>query len=586
MGSSHWTKPESSHDSLKIITELALLHAANGGKQGRYIADHIIGHRFSALCNFDLDYSDITLLEARNCRQALGYFTKCAFLDFGIDKRAVAVEKFKQAERTCAETNEFFKALAQGSLQIEPWFDRVLFRAQKKIANVLGEIPLISDLKYRFGPGATTLTKKRDASAVEKLQAGISCSPNLLPLSGKILAEMPHFRQLHSVKNEDDEWATSVLVQHGVVEFVPKNAKTHRSIVKEPSLNTMCQLALGDYMAKRLAAFGIDIKDQTKNQKLALIGSLDGSLATLDLSSASDTISTELVYHLLPIDWALSLDFCRSETVVLDDELITMEKFSSMGNGFTFPLETLIFWALSSSCAEDNFASVYGDDIIVRTGDVPLVLRVLKACGFTINEDKSYWTGPFRESCGADYLSGFDIRPFYQRELISGSSLFLLHNFYRRNLDYEMAERVLKLIHPSLQIFGPDGFGDGHLLGDWFPKSSKRQITHGYGGVTFDTFKLQSRRDKRRLRPGDFVFSLYSIYSSSSSDFEEMEPTITENDLVFSYKNRFLRNGPFKWANLEIPESKDPGTGLFCKEPSLPGTRGYKRLSIYTFDTI
>lgn len=595
-----WTQESKPDESLSFITELALSHAAEGGEQGKRIADHIVGRDFLSLCDFSLDYEAATIREARNCRQALAYFTKYEPLDLGRDRRAVAEVKFRASEAACRETNSLFKMRAQGSFSFEPWVEAILHRAQLKIARVLGEVPSFTDLRFRFGPGATTLTKKSRASVVEKLQSTLTCSEDLLPRLPEMLAEMPLLTELHGhspfstvldmpggVEVRREWFHVPVVVTNGIVDFVPKDAKTNRTIVKEGSLNTMIQAALGDYLAKRLAAFGLDIKDQTRNQNLAFLGSLEGTYATLDLSSASDTISTELVYDILPVDWALLLDSARSSRASLGGVELKLEMFSSMGNGFTFPLETLIFWAISSSASDDDWASVYGDDIIVTTGSVERVMRILEICGFTLNKKKSYWTGPFRESCGADYIRGIDIRPIYQKKLISPKELYRLHNFYWRSGDMERANFVRSRLNPCFANYGPDGYGDGHLLGDWIPRPHKLRETHGYGGVLFDSFKLTGQRDDRALRPGDRVLPFYATYIREDAYvavLPDRAPASEDLMAIAGYlgRNRFYQS---MYASEPIPERKSPVDGSAIKLDSLPGTKGYRLVSIYTFDT-
>jgi hypothetical protein len=586
-----WTQESSPNDSLSIIRELALSHCREGGNQGKRIADYIISGDFLSVCDFDMDYDGISAYAAGNCRQALAFFSKYAGLSLGTDRRETAKSKFREAESACAVTNDIFRQRDQGSFLLEPWVESALYRASQKISRVLGDVPSPAQLKLRFGPGATTLTKKSAASSVEKLQAGFSCSEDLLPSAAMWIEELPHLLELHGgyeySRLSDRELCTRVPVRltHGIVEFVPKNAKTHRSIIKEGSLNTLVQLALGDWMVKRMARFGLDLTDQSRNQQYAREGSLSGNLATLDLSSASDTISSGIVSTLLPLDWDVLLSAARSSTVLMDGEELKLEKFSSMGNGFTFPLETLIFWALCSSiCENDDVVSVYGDDIIVPVERVTQVIRLLEVCGFSINMEKSYWTGPFRESCGADYLRGIDIRPYYQKNLVSPAELFRLHNFYARHCDSERADFVKSLLNPSLCIYGPDGFGDGHLLGDWIPRRHKRWDTHGYGGVLFDTFTLIGRRDERALRPGDRVLPLYSIYLRDEGNpvLSELEPRSLDALPGFLGRNRKFQT---RELGLPIPERKSPVDGALIKCPSTPGTLGYKRISIYTLAT-
>lgn len=589
----YWTQESTRDESIEFISKLALSHALEGGDQGKLIANYISSGDFLSVCDFSVDYEAGTAAQLGHVRQAIAFFSKSRFIDLGKDRRANAELTFRESEEACRLTNELFKLRAQGSFHFEPWVESVIRRAQSKIARVLGDVPTFSDLNFRHGPGATTLTKKSHSNVSEKFGVGISCSEDLAPYASRILEEMPHWSDLHSTTgsysrlgDREECCLVELVLTNDRLNFVPKNAKTDRCITVGGSLNLMVQLALGDYMSQKLLAFGVDLTDQTRNQGYAFEGSLNGSYATLDLKSASDTISTEVVFSLLPIDWALALNACRSSKVEYKGKTIQLEKFSSMGNGFTFPLESLIFWALSSSASIDGFASVYGDDIIVRTPSVNDVIRVLQIFGFQLNKEKSYWTGSFRESCGADYIRGFDIRPYYQKELISPEELFRLHNFYVRHGDMDRANLVKDCINPCLLIYGPDGFGDGHLLGDWIPRRHKRFETHGYGGVLFDTFKHKGRLDKRALRPGDRILPLYSIYTRDSG--ERVLPEALEGrslESVPGFLGR-LRKFQIRIASEQIPERVSQVDGSHVKCLSLPGTDGYKKVSIYTLSTM
>lgn len=654
-----WLEEHNDEEAFAVLSKFALDHAHLGGPTGRDISILIKNRDFAGLCDFELDYSRLSVAEAAHCRQALGFFSKnkAVVLEGRPAPKETARRKFLEAEASCQKTNELFRLREQGLFNFEPWVDAALSRARSKISRVLGELPKLSDLDLRFGPGATTLTKKKNASVVEKLQAGFSCSETLVPHLRAVLDQMPALRDLHAVAGEwekiepvsfqkfckvnswwdlEEKISTQVvfdvdanydkpmdhaerlfstikrglelrehfyqvylngvdaenaaryeaaggyvpvLITDGIVEFVPKNAKTDRAIVKEGSLNTMVQLALGDYMTRRLLAFGIDIKDQEVNKALALLGSLTGGLGTLDLSSASDMIAYMLVLELLPFHWAFMLDSCRSETVVLEGQAIKLEKFSSMGNGYTFPLETLIFWALATSVSDTEYASVYGDDIIVKTEDVERVMRLLEIVGFQINQTKSYWTGSFRESCGGDYLRGIDIRPYYQKELLTPAELFKLHNFYVRKGEMEFAETVRLHIHPCLHLYGPDGYGDGHLIGPFPKKRSKRHTSNGYAGATFDTFTRGPVRDRRQKRLGDRVLPVYSIYRRDAGEPVQL-PTdpLRRRDL---HRNR-NNAGQLRVAGEPLPERVSPVDGVSYKEPSYPGSEGYRRISIYT----
>ncbi len=208
------------------------------------------------------------------------------------------------------------------------------------------------------------------------------------------------------------------LVKHNKISFVPKDARVHRTIATEPLLNGYLQKGVDILMRKRLKRVGLDLRDQYRNQEFARKGSLlsgPGGYCTIDLSSASDSVSTELCRSLLPPDWFDFLNSIRSHSYKLDGEVYPYSKFVSMGNGFCFPLETLIFsalcWAAGARLDGRAHFCAYGDDLIVQQTAFKELTRLLKVCGFKLNKKKTFSQGPFRESCGADWYSGVDVRP-------------------------------------------------------------------------------------------------------------------------------------------------------------------------------
>jgi hypothetical protein len=188
----------------------------------------------------------------------------------------------------------------------------------------------------------------------------------------------------------------------------------------------MLQKALGTFLKKRLHKVGISLFDQSINQQLARQGSKDSSLATIDLSMASDTLAYNVVRTLLPADWFQLFDQLRTPKGMLDGQEITYAKFSSMGNGYTFELESLIFLAACQAILELKGVkplaaqnhSVYGDDIIFPTEHTPSLINALTQIGFSVNNEKSFLSGPFRESCGGDFFMGHDVRPLYLKRRI------------------------------------------------------------------------------------------------------------------------------------------------------------------------
>lgn len=587
-----WAQPASLNDTLKFIKEVALPHALQGGVQGSHIAKLIADDDFPGLCGYELDYDNISVPDALNCRQALAFYTKMPDLPLGVNRRDVAVAKFKAAEARCAETNSLFEMWASGRVNLLPDYERALRSARSKIARVLGELPRFSDLQLKFGPGATTLTRKSRASYPRKIEDGFSCSEDFVPYAQKALEQMPHWTRLHAndlpvkadnvVNMKTCHGYVLVNVTPGRVGFVPKNAKTDRSVVVEGSLNVIVQGAIGRYMTARLGRYGIDLKDQSINQKLAAIGSLTGELATLDLVSASDMMAIAIVRELLPHDWFYFLSSCRSSKVLVGKELITQEKFSSMGNGYTFPLQSLIFWALASSVTK-GIVSVYGDDIICETRDAQRVMSVLELSGFEVNRDKSYWTGSFRESCGADYFKGFNIRPWYCREAISWSTLYRLHNFYVRRGLTDCAAEIAARIPVEFLIYGPDGYGDGHLLGAWLPRRKRRFYQFGFGGYTFESYKLTANKDSRLNKHGEYEAWLYNV-SVRGYTKVEWSPSSQISLSKLCLVNRPCVASPLGASYASLNLDTVQGSEGTAKQFPMPGTNGYRKVSIYTFD--
>jgi hypothetical protein len=339
---SSWTAELPERESLRILTDFAIHHANESNDQvlSGLLADLSIcldtgsdySQTLSEIINYEVKYeTNRSVRELSATRQAIAFFSKSEYVDVGIDKEAVAYDKFVESEKQCRETNEVLDLWGRGRISLLRGVDSVLYQASKNIQRVLGDVPELSSLRLRFGPGATTRTKRRSASAREKLSTTPSCSENLALHVRTVLEEMPGYSNcLSGLPPDDYEFPAlvQVVVEPGKLGFVPKNAKTHRTVVTEPSLNGMVQLGIGGFIAERLLAFGVDLKDQSRNQRLAREGSLTGALATLDLSSASDTISRELVFHLLPFDWACFLDRFRTSSVTYKGEYFHLQKFS------------------------------------------------------------------------------------------------------------------------------------------------------------------------------------------------------------------------------------------------------------------
>lgn len=518
-----WIKPKSPDASFDVLLSVAQKCSELGGPVSKLLLKMVESRDFLSLVNYDFDYAQFSNLnDAIYSRQIHALFSKSEWLDLGIDRESVAIERFKRSEEMCLETNKRFLSLRSRPQDVDPEVLTILIDSAYKIARILGRLPDLETLDARFGPGACTSVKGSRSNPRSKLSSVLVCSSNMSPFVGTFLEEVPNWVAIHADQSTEDSYVTTVHVGPGKLMFVPKNAKTHRSIVVEPILNGFFQKGYGSFIRDRLLRFGVDLRDQSVNQKLARQGSLDGSVATVDLSMASDCISRELVSFLLPADWYDALTCLRTAEVVHDRlGTVRLEKFSSMGNGYTFELESLIFYGICLSVCDrleldDPVVSVYGDDIIIPTAAYETLVRVLSYCGFEVNAEKSFMSGPFRESCGADYHSGFDIRPFYQKDLVSERTLFTMHNWFVRHCEFELASLVDSMCNPTYKIYGPDLYGDGHLIGGFSLRRNRALIRNGWGGGYFDTYTLLPRRFAKPL-PGDAVLPSYSVYTRSGS---------------------------------------------------------------------
>jgi len=289
---------------------------------------------------------------------ATEFLSKSDFLSVSNDPRVVALEKFSASELSCSRWNHRFLRLDSDPESISAQARTLLSRARGKIASVLGDFdPQEFIDKVNWGPGATALLKRDSRLAYDKFRLEVGMSSSCL-----------RFWQGSLWDAAFPKWSPPRVCMTAKVHTVPKTCKTDRTIIIEPGLNTFLQKGLGSMIRSRLTKVGIRLNHQADlHQRIVPQIAKTGKLATVDFSSASDTICIELVRELLPPRWFSVLDIHRSDSVSLDDgSTLTLGKFSSMGNGFTFELQSLIFWALARSiCDHSEFVSVYGDDVIL-----------------------------------------------------------------------------------------------------------------------------------------------------------------------------------------------------------------------------
>lgn len=403
-----------------------------------------------------MHYLDSPFGAARFTRdyQAVEFLRKCPDLPTSFQRRKEALKSFWNAEFQCFKTNQRLAPFLDHPCG-DDQFWRVqdfLERVKKRVGDVLGPIP--HTLEGRCGPGSVfessdlpTLCPVRGQRRRKKITVGdkFSSAPTSTPAARLYVDNLlPATAWWRAVVSEFPYQSSSRTVPGNRFTTVPKSAKTDRGICIEPGANVFLQLGVGAHIRSRLKRVAnIDLEHgQRLHGSLAVLASLTGEFATIDLSSASDTVCRVLVQLLVPDQWFQLLNDLRSHKTLVEvgggrTKWVYLEKFSSMGNGFTFELETLIFWAIVQELS-DHPVHVYGDDIIVHRSAFDDAIAALKFCGFTPNERKTYNHSAFRESCGTDVFSGFVIPSYRLVNLPDDPSGFIgLANGVRRALGRE-----------------------------------------------------------------------------------------------------------------------------------------------------
>ena len=455
-------------------------------------------------------------------------------------KRDVAIEKWRACEEQCGLTNERLRQFRIGELDTH---HHEAFRlARKKIQKLLGTFRWSKVAEFfNFGPGSTTRLPFAKRHLPFKYGIAPETTFDNLASARAVISLSPVWTLSTGGRVTGGCCPCFSLREHSKVTTVPKDAFIDRVIAIEPDMNMFVQKGFGGFIRQRLKLVGIDLDDQTLNQLLARSGSATGSLATLDLSSASDTVSYELVRELLPPDWFEALLSCRThESRLPSGEIVSLQKFSAMGNGFTFELESLIFWALCSAVCQNHIGreglrvSVYGDDLIVKTEDYEAVVQILEFSGFTVNLKKSFASGPYRESCGKHYFHGRDVTPItITKEMTHVSRLLLFcnniqrwalrrgQNLYRCSSVREVYQFGVSHLPRHFQKARlPEGYGDGSLLGS-FDECLPKRARGGWDGWMVQGVLLPRKTPRRSNGVATLAAALSVLEGAAPSGCDE-----------------------------------------------------------------
>lgn len=506
--------------SLKHLTDTA---KALNSALSAYLPVHLRNADIGTIDPHSMLDSDCTPHEFACAYQMQALLKKCPTGNSSDKTRqdAVALDKFRNAEDQCAYFNqEGFRTLTWP--EDDSTLINLLQYTRQEIVKVIGsDLPQLSSLMLsaRPGPGATFIPLPDNLKGATTVYYKLNLSEHLA-VSYKALPFAVHLiqhdeRWLRALEETyrsfllgergplPFNWLMSLLtVENDVnkVTFIPKNEKESRGIAIELGLNLQLQIGAEGYIRSQLKPFGVNLDSQVHNQNLARDGVSRG-LSTLDLRSASDGVSLKLCELLLPPEWFKYLCLLRSSKGTLPDgTIVEYEKISSMGNGYTFALESLIFYAIVKAAArccgrrlkKSEFA-IYGDDIIVPQDLALITIEALNACGFSVNTDKTFIAGRFRESCGADFVDGIDVRPIFIKDLPQYvDDLYGIYNRLRGWLVQHLYlddDEVYEVLKPVLTSVPEDELC-------WGPALNEPISTHLY---TTDEKHLVRRRGQYRF---------------------------------------------------------------------------------------
>ena len=380
--------------------------------------------------------NDDLTLHAFN-RQVQDFDKKYCATDQDVDLLTTQTfEKFFEVNEHIGKVNEKLKqSLPSPDLHVSRTntkMEKIHLRARALMHSVLGSFS-VSDwfTQCRNSGGSTIGVPYRDTSVESKFTFPISMTKEVkttfeccMTQDRQVWAAVKEFNDLGPISDPYK------LVGGSRATTVDKTTAKRRMICIEPTANMYLQQGLMLEMYSKMKAVGLDVERLPDLHKLkAQLSSISCREATIDWSSASDCLAFELIRWLTPPKWFDALNMTRSKVASFPGRPdVELNMFSTMGNAVTFPLETLVFWtyahavilterndtsSLYPEWEELGKVSVFGDDCIVPTPIAPQYMEAMVEVGFIVNKEKSFYgTEQFRESCGGDYLCGFDVRPY------------------------------------------------------------------------------------------------------------------------------------------------------------------------------
>ena len=494
-----------------------------------------------------LDIDPVNYVDFRAYRadaQSVAIFKKNSMLTQGKTQEELhreSIKRFFELEEINRQTNLHIASL-------KSFRDvSLLERVKRIIEQVLGcRPPTLSSFKPLWSKGSTFSLPAKQSTVADKLDNNIDATPHALIYFSEVFEACPRLFA---------PFSSPIVVPGNRFDSVEKDWRKRRPISVEPLLNMLLQKHVGGFIRKRLRKVGIDISTQQDFHKWVLKHSWD-DYATIDQSDASDRISLVLVKTLLPPLWFTFLNRIRSRFTVVecDDEIVTHElhKFASQGNGFIFELETLIFYAIAKATIDmesneiDHLVSAYGDDVIVPVQFYNAVIISYETLGFSVNKEKSFGSGIFRESCGFDTFNGIEVRPLFIKEFQNGiegkyeAANFAARLALRDHNGHSFSSvfkrswlRIISCIPERRRCGGPEELDNSVLIGYPFKHRTEYNVTCVKGiGRSYEPSDF-------RLPVNEYPLLAYIVFGLSDTGVlprGSQFKTITTDYVLCSYK--------------------------------------------------
>lgn len=378
---------------------------------------------------------------------------------------------------------------------------------------------------------------------------------------------------------------------------VPKNYKTHRIIVRESAYRGFQLQAVRAAIERCIENNGydgdIDIHDQTTNQELGRWGVKMGNFATVDMTSASDSVRYDLAMTVFPPCVTREIRKWDSTGFMAAGRPHVKHMWSTSGAATTFVVESVLFYAVMRVATDlyCNFAGIddarrelyygaaYGDDVIVHADVFETFCDLLSMLGFIVNTDKSFCVESYRETCGGEWFWDGAIKDcatiYWPRKALCRPSAPVKGEINQQCL--ETLASLVSLQHRCFALWKDTTATDMGDIAIWYSEKIGCQPLRraAYGTESLDVWDFIPNTPKKQLIPGLECSerTLLNVLTSGKKGFvDPCEPAVE----MWLYQD-FLRKGP-KYSTpldalLGVSESRKDAVASYYGQDKLRITR-------------